>query len=247
MVDDAKHDARGFLDGLADAIAREAPRGTAMERTIRTIAKAAQIDPKEKHRRLPEAAFLNTFVLPVLKNEVMAFAGLDAAAAQAAILNEYHRSMPGSAAGSPIRATRHPFKKVLGVSAESIYRGWLDPREGFGLTQSAPDFSLKAPFPHRILFEGKYFSKGSREVAQRELVRDIYQAFFYRGLPKTAQTKRHPEWDYDYACLLAFDASPSGALKKAWEALDSLVRKSFWEGAHLYVMILGGEGEVRDE
>jgi hypothetical protein len=73
------------------------------------------------------------------------------------------------------------------------------------------------------------------------LVSDIYQAFFYRGLPRVDATKRgHPEWDYDYACLLAYDASPDGTLVAAWEALDSSVRQSFWDGANIYVMILRG-------
>ena len=65
------------------------------------------------------------------------------------------------------------------------------------MTQSCPDFSLRDPFPHSILFEGKYFARDSLEFAQRELVTNIYQAFFYRGLPRLAATKRHPEWNYD--------------------------------------------------
>jgi hypothetical protein len=46
------------------------------------------------------------------------------------------------------------------------------------------------------------------------------------------------EWGYDYACLMAYDASPTGTLTSAWTALDGRTRRSFWEGANLYVMIL---------
>jgi hypothetical protein len=107
------------------------------------------------------------------------------------------------------------------------------------LTQSCPDFALRKPFAHSIVFEGKYFARGSKEYAARQLVADLYQAFFYRGLPSVEATKRgHPEWDYDYACLLAFDASPAGSLKDAWDSLGSSVKKSFWEGANIFVMII---------
>jgi hypothetical protein len=68
----------------------------------------------------------------------------------------------------------------------------------------------------------------------------IYQAFFYRGLPRLAATKRHPEWSYDYSCLMAYDASRTGTLTKAWTDLHPETRRSFWEGANVYVMILRG-------
>jgi hypothetical protein len=46
----------------------------------------------------------------------------------------------------------------------------------------------------------------------------------------------------EYSCLVAFDASPKGTLRAAWRALDAMVRKSFWDSANIYVIILGGEG-----
>jgi hypothetical protein len=42
------------------------------------------------------------------------------------------------------------------------------------------------------------------------------------------------------ACLFAFDATPEGHFLNAWSSLDSKVRKGFWEGANIYVMILRG-------
>ena len=125
-------------------------------------------------------------------------------------------------------------------SPSDIYKGWKSPEKGRALTQSCPDFALRDPFPHSILFQGKYFPRGSLVFAQRQLVTDIYQAFFYRGLPRLAATKRHPEWNYDYACLMAYDASRSGTLTSAWTDLHPETRRSFWEGANVYVMILRG-------
>jgi hypothetical protein len=41
---------------------------------------------------------------------------------------------------------------------------------------------------------------------------------------------------------MAYDASPRGTLKAAWEGLPGKVKRSFWEGANIYVIILGGQG-----
>ena len=211
-----------------------------MESWIRRAVAVAKTDDKQKHLRLPEAAFLNGQALPALFDLLQTHVGLSREQAQQALLNEYHRTTPDMSRQSPIRWERHPFRKILGSSPSDIYRGWKNPEKGGALTQSCPDFALRDPFPHSILFEGKYFPRGSLEFAQRQLVTDIYQAFFYRGLPRLAATKRHPEWNYDYACLMAYDASSAGTLTSAWTDLHPTTRRSFCEGANLYVMILRG-------
>src|SRR5450759_2040862 len=156
-MSDPKADAYEFLQGFSNAILKSAPRAAEMEPEIRRIVAAAKTNDREKHLRLPEAAFLNKFVLPILHGYLQDGAGLTAEQGKEALLNEYHRTMPDISLRSPIRAKRHPFKKVLGSSAESIYRQWNDPKQNFGLTQSCPDFALQKPFPHSIVFEGKYF------------------------------------------------------------------------------------------
>jgi hypothetical protein len=233
-----KEQAEEFLQLLGKSILRDAPRGTAMAPEIRRIVAAAKENEREKHLRLPEAAFLNTYAVPALFRSLQDNAGLTREQAREALRNEYHRTMQEYSVHSPIRAIRHPFKKTLGAQPETIYREWRNADKSFGLTQSAPDFALGKPFPHSILFEGKYFASGTQDYAARQLVADLYQAFFYRGLSPLEATKRHPEWDYDYVCLLAFDASPKGTLVAAWNALDAKVKRSFWDGANIYVMIL---------
>ena len=96
------------------------------------------------------------------------------------------------------------------------------------------------------MFEGKYFARGSGDKAGRELADSIFQANFYRSLPSVPATARSAAWDYSFACLLAFDASPEGSLQAAWKALDSKVRKSFWEGANVYVMVLRGNAKIAE-
>ncbi len=240
MPAQTKVDALGFLRELEKALNRQLLPAADMDPAIRKTVAESKIDDRAKHLRAPEAAFLNGHALPVLFDVLQTVAGLSPEEAREALLNEYHRTMPAISKRSPIRWERHPFTKALGANAAQIYEGWKNPEVGRALTQSCPDFALRAPFPHTILFEGKYFPRGGAEYARRTLVNDIYQAFFYRGLPALDATAKHPEWRYDYACLMAFDASPTGTLAAAWDELDPRTKKSFWDGANLYVMILRG-------
>lgn len=242
-----KAQALAFLRELERTLNNCLPGPADMESWIRRTVAAARTNDKEKHLRLPEAAFLNGKVLPVIFELIQSYCGLSKEQARLALLNEYHRSMPDVSCASPIRWERHPFKKIVGASPTDIYRAWADSEKGHGLTQSCPDFSLRDPFPHSILFEGKYFPwrSGSLEFAERQLVALIYQAFFYRGLPRLAsKPKKHLDWHYEYACLLAFDASPKGTLTTAWSALHPRIQRGFWEGANVYVMILRGTSKA---
>jgi hypothetical protein len=239
----SKDQALEFLKELEQALNKKLPGPTEMELWVRRTVAAAKTDDKQKHLRLPEAAFLNVQALPVLSELLKTYGGgLSTGDARRALLSESHRGTPDIALGSPIHWVRHPFQKVMGTKPGDIYRGWADPENGHGLAQSCPDFALRDPFPHSILFEGKYFPTGSLEFAQRQLVALIYQAFFYRGLPRLAASKRlkHPEWSYDYACLLAYDASPKATLSSAWKGLNARTQHGFWDGANVYVMILHG-------
>jgi hypothetical protein len=235
-----KDQALEFLKELERTLNRKLPGPTDMASWIRCTVTAAKTDDKQKHLRLPEAAFINGQALPVLFDLLQSHGKLSSEQGPQALLNEYHRMMPKISRQSPIRSVRHPFQKIMGADPSEVYRRWTDPDKGGALTQSCPDFCLRDPFPHSIVFEGKYFPRGSLEFAQRQLVADIYQAFFYRGLPRLVATDKHPEWNYDYACLLAYDASVAGTLTSAWTALDPRTRRSFWEGANVYVMILRG-------
>ncbi len=240
MQDTDKNEALEFLRELEKTLNKVLLGPAEMDRWIRTTIAAAKTSGKQKHLTLPEAAFLNGQALPVLFEVLQNYGGLTKEQAREALLNEYYRTMPDISRKSPIRWERHPFRKVIAGNAQDIYRRWMNPDEGGALTQSCPDFSLREPFAHSILFEGKYFPRGTLEYAQRTLVTDAYQAFFYRGLPRLAADKGHPEWRYDYACLLAYDASPKGTLAKAWAELDPRTQQSFWQGANVYVMILRG-------
>jgi hypothetical protein len=209
--------AHEFLTDLERQLGQQLPAPAEMESWVRLTVRETKGEHARRHLHGPEAAFLNGHVLPSLASAIRREPSCSSdAAANRALLNEYHPSMKDISSHSPARTTLHPFTKVLGATAHEIYARWADEANKSSLVQSCPDFALREPFPHRIVFEGKYFANGSSQYAQRELVANIYQAFFYRGLPFVAETaKGRAAWDYDYACLLAYDASPTGSLKQA--------------------------------
>jgi hypothetical protein len=107
--------------------------------------------------------------------------------------------------------------------------------------------ALRSPARFRTVFEAKYCSNINAKRAEEELVRNIYQAFFYLALPHVEETKTHAAWDYDFACVMAYDATPDGVLLNAWESLPTKVRSACWTGANVYVMILRGTCDSASE
>lgn len=233
-----KRDAYKFLKSLEVKLTKTLPEPDAIRVQVRQVVASSKLDDKAKHKRQPEDAFLHHFAFPVLFEHMQTVSGIDRTAAQESLLSEYFRNMKEMCFGTPARHQRHPFNKIIGSKPAAIMAQWKGETEGAQLKQSCPDFALRAPFPFKIVFEGKYFEKGGATKAETELVTNIYQAFFYRALPKIESDNRSPAWDYDYSCLFAYDASPDGALYEAWNKLDKAVKAGFWEGANLYVMII---------
>jgi hypothetical protein len=233
--------ARSFLETLEASLGQQLPGPTAVSSWVRSTVAAAKSDETKAHLRTPEPAFLHGRVVPVLFSTLQSGPwALNPEQAREALLNEYFREMPEFCTRSPSRSTLHPFDKAMGASAVQVYRRWAGRGKRRALTQACPDFAVTTPFKAPTVFEGKYFSGGSRDRARRELVVNIYQAFYYRSLPQLPEGGDGRRWDYDYACMLAFDASQDGTLKAAWEDLDVKVRRSFWNDANVYVMVLRG-------
>jgi hypothetical protein len=174
-------------------------------------------------------------VLPALYRFVSVFDGMDDARAREALLSESYRSMREYASGTPARHSAHPFEKVIGISPQAVVRRWKGPRPTVG---SYPDLALRAPFPYRTVLEAKYFQRRGVAAAETGLATNIYQAFFYLGLPRIAATKTRPAWDYEYACVLTYEGTENGTLLQAWDRLRPQIGKACWEGASIYVMII---------
>ena len=218
-----------------------------MRAAIPAIVKASKSDNKQPHMRQPEDAFLYRYVFPIMFRHMKTVEGIGEEEARQSLLSEYYRNMPEFCRDTPARKERHPFSKLIGSKPAEIVAQWKG-ENGPPLKQSCPDFAFRNPFPFKVVFEGKYFGDGGPARAQHELVTNIYQAFFYRGLPfvaaRTSGQKVAPAWDYDFACLLAYDASRDGTLRDAWGGLSPDVKRGFWEGANVYVMVLRGNPQI---
>ena len=103
-------------------------------------------------------------------------------------------------------------------------------------TQSCPDWAIQSPY--KIVFEGKLFRAGSLAVAKRELVNGIYECAYYRGHPAVPATKKRSAWDYDYACLVAYDASEKCTMKQAWDSIHRDIKDGCWNSENIFVMVI---------
>jgi len=221
---------------------RELGSANSLAAKIRQRAAKAKTDDSAPHLRRPEEVFLNEYAIPCLFRELQRQCGLSPQDACTALLSENHKYLNGVSSTTPARSIqhRHPFDKTLAPSARQVIEHWRSGKSN-ALRQACPDIALRAPCPFTIVFEGRYFEAGSPDKAAAELVRNIYQAFFYRALPRVPGKGTRPPWDYEYGCLLACDASPSGALIEAWNSIPHSVQKGFWDGANVYVMVVRGE------
>lgn len=235
-------DAYGFLESYERELQRDLGSVKSLAAQIRHRAARAKSDDSAPHLRRPEEVFLNEYAIPRLFQELQTKCGLSAEDACTALLSENHKYLKGVSSTTPARSKQHstPFDKTLAPNALQVIEHWRSGKSN-ALRQACPDFALRVPSPFKIVFEGKYFEAGSPKKAAAELVKNIYQAFFYRALPRVPGKGTRPPWDYEYACLLACDASPSGFLLEAWDSIPKSVQQGFWEGANVYVMVLRGE------
>lgn len=228
-------DAKTFLDGLR----------AHLDKNIHPEDVRRWLQQKERDEQYEEA-FLDKFVLPptheYLCNSLMA-----ADASKAFLTESTAARRRGISSGTPASAKKHPFTKEFSGNKASVVKLWwpkakTDARGPAStrspVSQSCPDFSFRDPCPYKVVFEAKLFRKGGIEAAKTTLVGAIYECFHYLGLPTIPESKKHAAWDYDYACLLAYDASENCTLINAWGKVDERVAKGCWNPANVYIMVL---------
>ena len=228
-----KKDAYDFLAGLEGELRTRLPAPTAM--------KALMAGPEYRDgspSKIRENVYLYQ-ILPRICEYMQKVPGIGPAEVHASVLCEYHSKVPGIASGNPFRRIGHPFRKNFGLSADEIMKTWTKPPGALPPNQAYPDLCLRSPFPFKIVFDAKYFTQNDESAANKALVEGAYEVMFYRGLPAVAaRTTSEPNWDYDYGCLLAYDASDGGVFEMAWRSVTC--KRTFWDGANIFVMIVRG-------
>ncbi len=184
-----------------------------------------------------ENIFLYHFALPEIFDQLRQFSDLSEVDARRSIRCEYFNKFPEYSSRNAFRRAGHPFpKSVLGMSAKKVMSQWRSAPTKFPMHQAYPDMALSDPFPYRIVFDAKLFESESPAAAEAALVNGIYETAFYRGLPPSADHDDDSDWNYDYACLLAYDASAGGHLRAAWDSVTC--KPLFWNDAGVYVMVI---------
>ncbi|SPE44560.1 hypothetical protein SBA7_400010 [Candidatus Sulfotelmatobacter sp. SbA7] len=189
-----------------------------------------------------EQLFTDTFVLPAIPEylgKALSLSPNDERVRSAFLAESNHAKKQEWTSDSPRSANKYLFTKVFGANSKSVVKSWWKESKKGQTCQSCPDWAFRAPCPHAVVFEGKFFRKGGIDAARRELVGAVYQCFYYLAHPQFPPTNKHPAWDYKYACLFAYDASKERSLVNAWETLNKEVREACWGGAsNIFVIVL---------
>ena len=225
---DRKSQAYSYLQKLESYLIENTLEAEQMRQRVAEL----QSDSGNPHK-IRENIFLYE-ILPAISQHMQTVTGIDAKGARDALACEYHRNVPGLSAGNGFRAVGHPFSKQIGESYDKIFNRWIRPESAFPINQVYPDLAFRRPFPYKIVFDAKYFVENSEAAAKKALVSGAYEAAFYRGLPQDQTSDLG--WDYEFGCLLAYDASLDGVLKKIWTSVSQ--KNEFWNGANVYMMII---------
>ena len=221
-----------FLDDLTRELGEKLPeKGTLMSEIVTIVERAKETRTKPQSN-YPAGAFLHEYLIPCVHTYLATVKGSEAAAKEM-LLAEGYTHHPREAFGTPASPISHPFDKILGASAANLLVKWTGTKPSSHLARACPDLALRGP--HKVVFEVKYFRDGGGSPSSA-LASGIYQAAFYRGLPRVEVRGR--EWDYPFACLLAYDATKEGKLLSAWQIIPRDVRDAFWNSSNVFVAIL---------
>ena len=235
MADSPDRDqAYKFLDGLK----RHLEQGVRPSSDIRDwLAEEKRNAPPGKDLDY-ENRFVKKFILPKVSSYLQLVLGAPEKACKAFLTEAESPKKEKIASGSPASQNRHLFTKLLGVTSASVVKLWWDKRQKFPMAQSCPDWAFREPCPYKVVFEAKLFRDGGIEKAKTQLVQGVYQCMFYRGQPAAPRTATHTEWDYEFACLMAYDVSEQQSLVKAWDSVREEVSEGCWDSANIFVLVL---------
>jgi hypothetical protein len=185
-----------------------------------------------------EPKFFKKYVVPGVFDFLTKMEKLNADTAKNSLLCEgcKTKELRHMCSGTPASKLLYPYKKSIVSTLKNARSNWWDKKAS--LSNSCPDLALHYPNASKIVVEGKLFRSGGIEPAKSALVSGIFEAFFYRGLPTLSCRDNQNFCAYDYACLLAYDASPHGSLQAAWRSMNDRVVSSLWNQLYVFVMVV---------
>jgi hypothetical protein len=230
-----KEDARRFLHRAQEELTAGFPEKFELRKTVREAVSTENGSMPENSD--PQTAFLHAYLIPRIFALVRTSGDIREDDARQSLLCRGYEHVSEYSSASPARTEVHPFTKFINTTTADLRCRWIADDQK-PLARTCPDFALRAPFPFNIVFATKYFERGSVERAMRDLVNAICETFFYRALPYVPPRASAPAWDYDFGCLIACDVSYDGAFMAAWDSISVSVKRSFWDGAGVHVMLL---------
>lgn len=233
--------AEGFFKALKDYLSEELPSVNAVNQEISQAKKRFE-QTGEEGARAYEGPFFKMHVVPAVhKFLTRGPNSLASEAAKQALLAEGHVELKAYASGTPASPPIYPYKKTLAGTLKTARKDWWG--SGKVLSSSCPDLALRLPSGLSIVFEGKLFRSDSAAAAKSAIVDGIYECFFYRALPTLMKSEELKSSGYEYACLLAYDASPKGSLVEAWNSINADIERSCREALNILVMVVRNDRE----
>jgi hypothetical protein len=225
-----KQGAYRFLESVSDRLNNAAPAPSAIRDYVNFVWDKSAEEKLERERVAckENLAFYNFAAAHIFELGKVT-AKLDDDEMRQAFHCEYYKKFPEFSGGNSFRRNGHLFSKNRDDDASKIMERWskagtLPPNQAY------PEAGLSSPFPFKIVFEAKLFTDESSGAAQKALVNGAYETAFYRGLPPS------DGWDYDFGCLIAFDASDGAHLNHVWNSVAH--KHLFWDDASVFIMIV---------
>ena len=129
---------------------------------------------------------------------------------------------------TPARKGKHFFTKGQIISSNPPEAWFKASSKKLTSFMACPDFALRSPLPISVVGETKYFTKGSKQSAIKELYNDVRQAMFYLGAFN----------EYTDALLLVADASPGHIFYHSLTLLEEELLNRFGKETNIHLCVI---------
>lgn len=129
---------------------------------------------------------------------------------------------------TPARSKKHFFTKGQVIESDPPQAWFKDSDKSLTSFMACPDFAIRSPLPMNVVGEVKYFHKGSKNSAIKELYNDLRQTMFYLGAFN----------EYTDALLVVADASEGHIFNEALSLLREDLLERFGDETNIHLCVL---------